>query len=372
MDEAERTKIAQKVLDPNTLKHEITPLYTDPSLRWRRTVVLPFGGAYKAAYDSFEAAVKEQARQKEEMEKLKFEFAMAALAIAGGSLLTALYGTASMKAIGKEQLLDQVCKRNMEKTFEVMHFAESNATASFITGQIWDKVEAQGLASLKAKLEPKTGQYMSLIQTKNKPEQVLENMEKFNLELREKGIDFILAVRKAPLPDAAKMFLVKEALKSAYLNPPKTELDKAKLTPKIELTLLMQLLTNSDKKYFTKIGPSRNRARFLGVKSQPRYFYRDVPQSANSSKYPEKSGDSTYAKGTMYEYEGLRMPGVGNSIMKHIDAVHRKVHPNKNFFRTGEYYEWEFNDSEVTSIVKRAEKSLKDLGDLTVKSMIKH
>lgn len=370
MDDATRTKIAKKILDPNTLRHEITPLYTDASLRWRRTVVLPYGGAYKVAFDSFKKAVEDQARQHDEMAKLKFELTMAALAIVGGSLLTVLYGQATMKAVSKEKILDHVCKNNMEKTFKAMHFVETDPLASFLAGQIWDKAEAQALVSVKAKLAPKTGRYLSLANTVKKPELVLENVEKFNLELREKGIDTIVAIRDSKLPNSKKMLVIKELLKSPYLNPPKSELNKATLIPKMELALFMQLLTKSDKKQYSKIGPARNRARFLGVKSQPRYFYRDVAQSTNASSYPEKAGGKIYAKGTMYEYDGLRMPGIGNTIMRHIDASYRKVHLKKNFFRTGEYWDPNFDGSDVTSVVKRAEKALAELGDLSVKSMI--
>jgi hypothetical protein len=370
MDDATRTKIAKKVLDPNTLRHEITPLYTDASLRWRRTVVLPYGGAYKVAFDSFEKAVKAQARQHDELAKLKFELTMAALAIVGGGLLTALYGQATLKAVGKEKILDYVCNKNMEKTFKAMHFVETDPLASFVTGQIWDKAEAQALVSIKTKLAPKTGRYLSLVDTGKKPEQILENMEKFNLELRERGIDTIIAVRKSNLSDQKKLLVIKEILKSPYLNPPKKELNKAKLIPKMELALFMQLLTKSDKKLFTKIGPARNRARFLGIKSQPRYFYRDVSKSANASDYPEKTGKKIYANGTMYKYDELRMPGIGNTIMRHIDAAFRKIHLKKSFFTTGDYWDPNFDGSDVTSIVKRAEKVLSEIGDISIKSAI--
>lgn len=342
MDEATRTKIAEKVLHPDTLDHEITPLYTDPNLRWRRTVVLPYGGAYRQAYDSFKAVMEEQARSYEEIEKLKFELAMSALAIAGGSVLTAVFADSALKVAAKEMALDYVCKRNMERTFSAMHFVETNAVPSFIAGQVWDMSEKAVLDEFKKRLEPKTGNYTGLQQAVQKPDEILESLEKFNLELRERGIDFILFVRGLTLPHDVKVKIVKNALLSKYLSPPRIEIDKQGLIPKIELTLFMQMITYSDKVRYTSMMPARSR------KGRPKVTFRDITVPSTSVDYPESS----------FLTKDVVMPGVGNIIMKHIDALHAKLYNGASFFTSGEYWNWEFKNEEVKSIVSRAEKKL--------------
>jgi hypothetical protein len=368
LNDTELKKIAEKVLAPSTLKHEITPLYTDASMRWHRTVVLPYGGAYNAAYDAVMAAVKAQVEHYDEIEKLKFELTMAALAIAGGSLLTAVYADSALKVAVKENALDFVCRNEMQKTFNAMAFVASNPVPSFIAGKVWDAAEAQALGKAKQALEPRAGQYKSLGQTLAKPWQVRENIEKFNLELRERGIDTLWAIRNLPIGDDARLRLVSETLKSKYLTPPTTEIDKATLTPKIELTLYMQVLTASDKTHYERVGRRMRHTPGYRPKNQgPKEFYADIGHSAHSGKYP--SADSgVYTRGNVYNTT-ITMPGVGNTFMRSVDAAHKKV-LQKDFFTTGEYWDWSFTGNEVKSIIKRAETTLQALAQDSFKGML--
>lgn len=344
MDEATRTRIAEKVLHPDTLDHEITPLYTDPSLRWRRTVVLPFGGAYRKAYESFQEVVRHQNRHYEEMEKLKFELAMSALAIVGGSVLTAVFADSALKVAAKKLAVDYVCEQNMQRAFNVMHFVESSAAASFVAGQVWDMAEKAVLDKIKTSLEPSTGNYAGLQQAVQKPEEVEEALEKFNLELRERGIDFILQVKKLNIPQPLKVSIVKKALDSSYLSPPKIEIDKQGLIPKIELTLFMQMLTYSDKVRYTSVMPARSR-------KGPKVTFKDITVPTTAKNYPTAEFLTT----------DVVMPGVGNIILEHVDALHAKIYSGASFFTSGEYWDWDFENDEVKSIVSRAEKKLQML-----------
>lgn len=349
MDDATRTKIARKVLDKDTLRHEITPLFTDPCLRWRRTVVLPYGGAYHTAYDNFDKKVKEQAKHYEEMRKLAFELTVSVLAIAGGSVLTSIFADSALKVAAKEMALDYVCKRNMEKTFTVMHKVESSPVLSFIAGQAWDAAEKKTFETIKKTLEPKSGKYKSLSDTIAKPYEVKENLEKFNLELRERGVDFIVFIKALPLADNIKLEIVKRSLQSEYLRPPSKELDKEHLIPRLELTLFMQLITRSDKlrhHHFKSLGPH-----MMSVETS----YSDIKVSTKSGKYPKKQPHQPFVPNP-----DLVMPGVGNIIMKHVDGLYKKLY-GKPFFKSGEYWDWEFTNQEVRSIVQRAEAALEML-----------
>jgi hypothetical protein len=347
MDEATRTRIAEKVVHPDTLDHEITPLYTDPNLRWRRTVVLPYGGAYRQAYDSFKKVMEEQARHYQEMDKLKFEFAMSALAITGGSVLTAVFASSALKVAAKETALDYVCRRNMERTFAAMHLVETNPVPSFIAGQVWDAAEKAALDGIKKRLEPGTGNYTGLQQAIQKPEDVLENLEKFNLDLRERGIDFILYVRSLTIPREGKVRIVKKALQSSYLSPPRIEIDKQGLVPKIELALFMQMITYSDK--------IRHRSYTAG-----RDLYNDIAVKTTAANYPKRHRHLNGSPPRICHVD-VAMPGVGWIVMKRIDALHAKLYSGAKFFTSGEYWDWEFTNGEVKAIVSRAESRLEML-----------
>ncbi|NBC32170.1 MAG: hypothetical protein GVY13_05780 [Alphaproteobacteria bacterium] len=349
MDAAARTQIAEKVLHADTLDHEITPLYTDPSLRWRRTVVLPFGGAYRTAFDNYDKVMKEQAKHYEDMRKLAFELTMSVLAIGGGSILTAVFADATLKVAAKEMALDYVCKRNMDKTFTLMHRVESSPVLSFMAGQAWDGAQTKALDTIKKKIEPRTGSYKSLADSVKKPHEVLENLEKFNLELRERGIDFIKFVRGLKLPHKAKVEIVKGALTSDYLKPPSRELDKEHLIPRLELTLFMQMLTRADKlrqRGFKALGPN-----MMEVKTT----YTDIRHSARSNRYPKKQPHRPFMPNP-----DIVMPGVGSIIMDHVDKLYKRLY-GKAFFSWGEHWDWEFTNGEVKSIVKRAEAALEML-----------
>ncbi len=370
MNDIERKKIADKLLAEKTLKFEMTPLYNDAYLRWRRTVVLPFGGAYHSAYDSVMKAVKDQVDHYDEIEKLKFELAMAALAIAGGSVLTAVYANSALKHAAKETALDFVCKREMQKTFNAMHLVESNPVLSFMGGKVWDTAEGKSLAAMRKAIEPKTGQYKSLGQTLSKPYEIKENIDKFALELRERGVDMLWAIRGLPFSYEVRHALAMNALRSKYLEPPSKELSKSTLIPKVQCTLFMQVLTASDKVEFSRVGRRMRSVPGYRPKNQgPKTFYKDIPQSASGKNYP-KASSGNYTRGNVYN-TSVTMPGVGNNFMESIDKNHQAVF-KKDFFTSGEYWDWSFTGNEVKSIVKRAETTLGDLAKTSHLTMIAH
>lgn len=316
------------------------------------------------------ADVKEQVDHYNDIEKLKFELTMAALSIVGGSVLTAVFANAALKHAAKETALDIVCKREMEKTFKAMHLVESSPVLSFLGGKVWDTAEAKALGSIKKAIEPKTGAYKSLGQTLNRPHEVKENIDKFALELRERGVDMLWAIRELPVSYEIRHQMAVQALRSTYLEPPKKELDKTTLIPKIECTLFMQVLTASDKIQYSRVGRRMRHLPGHRPKNQgPKTFYKDIPQSASSKKYPSVS-NGVYARGNVYN-KTIAMPGVGNKFMSSVDASHKSV-IGRDFFSSGDYWEWSFTGSEVKAIVKRAESSLGELAKKSHLRMIAH
>lgn len=367
MTEDERKKIAEKVLDASTLKYEITPLYNDAALRWQRTVVSPYGNAYTKAYEAVMAAVKDQIKHYDEIENIKFELTMAALAVVGGSVLTSVFADSSLKNAAKEAALDYVCKKEMINTFNTMEFVASNPVPSFVAGKIWDTAEGQALGQVKKRLEPKSGAYKSLGQSLTKPWEVRQNVEDFNLELRERGIDTLWAIRNLTISRDLRLKLLMLALKSQYLSPPKTPINGDALIPKIKLALYMQVLMASDKVHYQRVGRRMRSVPGYSRKKGPSEFYKDVPQRAGGKQYPT-ADSGIYTKGNVYN-TSIKMPGVGNDFMRSIDKAHKEVN-NKDFFTWGEYWEWEFDGNEVKSIVKRAEQASQGLAKINYQSII--
>lgn len=104
---------------------------------WKAGVVLPYSSAYASAFKKYEETMKAQA----EADKQRAETLVAVASIMSGSLLMAVLGQTSLRAVAGNKLLDVVCRRNLNRTFEAMVVAQNSKTLMFALGKVLDTVK---------------------------------------------------------------------------------------------------------------------------------------------------------------------------------------------------------------------------------------
>lgn len=91
-------------------------------------------GPYLSCYGAAEAQFKKTLALQEAENKRRAELVVAALALASGSVLTAVFASTSVAAIAGDLALSAICKHNLNRTFDAYAFLANKPAVGFFAG----------------------------------------------------------------------------------------------------------------------------------------------------------------------------------------------------------------------------------------------
>lgn len=337
---------------------------------WQRNFVLPYGSAYSTARKSFLGVLEAQDKADKERQKQQMELAMFALSLTGGSLLTFVFGSAAVKDGAAKIALDVICEHEMNRAFKVAAFVEENKTAQFAIGQLWDKAGSHISAELKNSLTENSGNFVSLGQFTQEPQNLQNHLEKWVRDayarVMQAGEEFIRGSQNASLQQLVTA--------PFFTQAPTQAKNEGEMAKDIELSFFMKLILELDrlqKGYYKKHRGARVRVvtsrseidKLPSDESYPASKSHTVPghKPTGARRRVEKSTpDVTY-------FERVEYKSIGKLIAERINALY-KHRFSEDFFKIHELPGWvEFlgggNVGTGKATLEKAEQTLKELGN---------
>lgn len=308
--------------------------------KWVDRVVDPYCLAYIDAYKKYSITLKKQ----DEYNKMKAEFAVFALSLMGGSILTVMFRKSSLPFAIKESSIEVMFKANSEKLLNMAIKLESSETASFVIGSLVtrgikgaEKTIQKGIESNLKKVSDKASTF--------EPSTPLEAKIQFTGYVRKMFIqahDFAAYIRDdKSISDGIKEQIVSGLKKAPIFNPPlsvpeTSRLDKAK---DIELLFYMYLILQSD--FLQTTHGVMNQ----GGGSTHSKNNGEITVLPSASDYPKEVTTSTHTGGHTFFF-GIRTGGTirrvttgpayksqGKIIRKKIDELYKRK-TKVNFFQS--------------------------------------
>lgn len=182
--------------------------------------------AYWQAFDNFNIVKAAQDRNDQALLQFKFDLAIAALTICGGSVLAAVMGEMTFKRAAGKVLMSALCKANMHDIFTRAKLASNNKVLEFAVGKAGSELTAIAKTELKnifmdEDISDAIGQ--SWIE---KPHTRQYIMDKFILKNELQLSTACDTLQKAPISTQKKEALVKAIKQSHFCNPPKDKVIK--------------------------------------------------------------------------------------------------------------------------------------------------
>ncbi|HYO07215.1 MAG TPA: hypothetical protein VER14_09540 [Phototrophicaceae bacterium] len=286
----------------------------DFTLAWENYLVLPYGSAYSQAYENYKDTKAAQTM----LDKEKTEWCIFAFSICAGGVLTHVFAQTAWKAVASDVILNEICKRNWDKAFQVAHFASTNKLANFAVGSAWD-TGAQFLSDkTKTLFEQNSTQFPS---TKNiqTPLQVQNSLKIF---LNECIMRYRAAARdiagKSNIPDIVRKNWYKSLNLSSLANPPSQPIFKQEVVAQeIELLFYLRMIMDLDyvAEYEFDEGPrGSTRRQLVSEKS--------IDVAPDDEKYPTyQSKMNTFS----YGYSRVEYKDLGRAIYDRVNELHRNL-----------------------------------------------
>lgn len=101
--------------------------------------VLPYGSAYSLAHEQFKSTLEDQ----QKYDQAKRDLFITAVTLGFGAGMGAMFGKTAFSAVFADQALNLVCKRNMERTFALMHGISSSVPGTYLVEGVWNEVQSQ-------------------------------------------------------------------------------------------------------------------------------------------------------------------------------------------------------------------------------------
>lgn len=209
---------------------------------WEYFITNPYQLAYHTAFDNFSKTLNKQANS----DKMKIELALTALCLCGGSLLTAVFAGVAIKAVAGKAMVDFICRYNMNRLFKLAHLVDTNKSAAFIVGAVWDQAADILTAKTKKLFEENTANFPCVNNIIQKPYEIEFALRNFvGLSLLKIGAvcQDILDSKKATADKKAAFI---ELVQSPFCNPPSSKVLPDNLADRIELTFYLKIILNSD------------------------------------------------------------------------------------------------------------------------------
>lgn len=101
--------------------------------------VIPFSSAYVIAHDKFKETLDSQSK----LDQLKLDLFLTAATIGFGAGLGAMFGKTAVKTIARDQAMNFICDRNMNRAFNLMHRVSNSVPGTYLVEQVWDTVASK-------------------------------------------------------------------------------------------------------------------------------------------------------------------------------------------------------------------------------------
>ena len=237
-------------------RQDVVSKYND----WERRVILPYHIAYDAAFNSFKDTLNEQ----EKLDKLKTELAMAGVAIAGGTMLTATFGTALLSGLASRLSMSTIYRFELNRAFNVAAAIAGSPAAQFALTKVGDSVVTGRISALATQVMGREMRNRVNVAS-NTPGSVKSKMQLFAREARAKAEGLAVNVwddaGHVCHTMAVKRQLLEDLQTTAYWSPPSrpisdgagTRRNPSPLARRLELVFYMMMVANSD--YFIDNSP---------------------------------------------------------------------------------------------------------------------
>lgn len=317
---------------------------------WRRNVGTPYIRAYDRAYDNYQKALKEQS----ERDKAEAELLVLAASVLTGSVMMAAFATTSLRTVAGRALLHVICERNLDRTFNALHAVSNNKVAMFAIGAILDEAGSRVTKQVQdaandlmvrnsVATSPTALNYMTRIQ---------DFMDSNEICAR----TVANAVRASALSEAEKHRMVARLEAAPFYNPPASaRIDEVRLSEKMELSMYMVAILDSDTLVKTEGHSSMGQ-----FPAMPRMTEQPIQKSPSARDYPQATMPQ-YSYGYVGPYQHVGITELGSGLRRKVDELYGRTiggrfYQDRGLFNGGP-------STTHTELVK-AETTLDRLGDI--------
>lgn len=328
---------------------------------WRTNWARPLADAHETAFRNIKTAMGAQAEQM----KRRAEFALAVLGIIGGNVATGIFGAACAKSLAAKLTKDLVVKKNWERALKVINAAEKSSLAKFALGSLWD-TGAQFLSDeTKQRVTTRaTKAYSSMTEFGKNPWNYRTSLLNF-VDDNQRTIGGAASdlLTQGSGSDEERLAALEKLKKAAFMKPPASKPDQAKMALDIELTLWMTWLLDTDSLVVTRFSGNSVTAS-ASVTSRTK-----IAKSPSAADYPKtrelerkihRGLFGIGVSGTSGKRQDVRYAPIGSKLNDRIDVVH-KQRQGQEFFKDG--YSWTPNERNSRDVLLRAERVLRAVRD---------
>jgi hypothetical protein len=320
---------------------------------WIRNFVLPYGSAYNTAHTDFFTTIDAQKKADDAERQFYVGLAMFALSFAGGSLLTAVFGTAVVKTVVAEAAVDVICKNEWEKAFKLADFVSRNKTAQFALGALWDQAGSALSDKAKAALTETPDNFPSLAQFAQKPLNLQNHLEKWARDVYDRvltaGND---VVKQHGDVKPAGVALLKQLMASPFFQfAPLSAIDEDRTANEIELSFFMKYVMGLDyleTGYIREVGDRGWRKVVTSRKP--------IDVSPSDPNYPKFKSEGFDA------YQEVGYTQAGGIIKKKIDELNKPVFGQTFFKQVPGWFGSSSAEEVSASVILHAYTNLGTLG----------
>lgn len=208
---------------------------------WFGGVCANYALAYNTAYRSFTG----QLRAEEEYRKRQAELFLLAASVATSTFMVAAFASASLRTLAARGAIATICNNSLNRTFNAVYAVSNSQPAMFAIGKALDI--AKSTASTKIK---KTTERILLNFSANSSDDPLAYKIKLDQFIYLSSYcvrDIVGWLQDDPKISPAESDAIMDSLEKAPIfNPPCATIDHESLAKRIELTLFMNRILDSD------------------------------------------------------------------------------------------------------------------------------
>lgn len=211
--------------------------------QWESHVGNPYVRAYDLAVENYTRETKSQAERDRTMAEL-FVFGASILT---GSVLMAAFATTSVRVLAGRAMLNVVCNRNLNRTFDLLHAGSTNKTLIFALGGILD--EARKVAGNQVKKAAETFASSTPVASAHTAINYKTRIEDFINANHVCVHELVQGVRDdKQISEAGKTRIAELSKSIPFCNPPSgRKVDEQRLSQKMELLFYMASVLDSDR-----------------------------------------------------------------------------------------------------------------------------
>ena len=318
------------------------------SRHWMTYVGRPYIRAYDDAYAKFQAKIAEQRAA----DLARAQLLITAVSIATGSLLMAAFASSSVRTVAGQQALNFICNRNMERTFNAVHWVVSRKWANFAVGEILTRVQG----ALQSKFDDaikKSIEGNSALRTESVIN-YLTHIEDF-IDINASLAHTTAALtRDSGAPTSVKDTVAMTLEAAPFANPPTASVvTEARLAQKMELSFYMAAILNSD---YIQQSTFHGMVRGGGVMTTG--ARRPIDQLPDARDYPRATSRAVPNRPAMTEYQTPKVDTMGGEIRDRVDELHTSVFGTSFYGDDGWFYQSTHQD------LVRAQQTLNRIGNI--------